>query len=146
MKKITFPLLLLISIVFTQCTNALDEELKTVDAELMEGHDTVMPKSMGLVKLKDDVLAKAAEGDSTMKSEAATIANNLQTAEDDMYKWMDDYSAAMNDEQDKEKKLEIYHKLKVDIDRISTATDDAINAAKEFTAKNTPATEEWTIE
>lgn len=134
MKKIAYSLLLLLAFTFTQCTNAVDEEIKTLDAQLMEGHDTVMPKSMGLVKLKDDVLAKAADGDSTMKSQAATIANNLQTAEDDMYKWMDEYSAAMNDEQDKNKKLEMYHKLKVDIDRISTDTENSIKAAKEFTA------------
>ena len=136
MKKLAFPLLLLITVTFTQCTNAVDEELKTLDAQLMEGHDTVMPQSMGLVKLKDDVLAAAAAGDSTMKNQAATIANNLQTAEDDMYKWMDDYSAAMNDEQDKEKKLEMYHKLKVDIDRISTDTENSMKAAKDFIAQN----------
>jgi hypothetical protein len=143
MKKLAFPLLLLfIAFTFTQCTNNVDEEIKAIDVELMEGHDTVMPKSMGLIKLKDNVLAKAAEGDSTMKNQATTIANNLQTAEDNMYKWMDDYSAAMNDEQDKEKKLEMYHKLKVDIDRISTDTDNAIKAAKDFAATNKTNSEE----
>lgn len=141
MKKLAFPLLFLIAFTFTQCTNAVDEEIKALDAQLMEGHDTVMPKSMGLVKLKGDVLAKAAEGDSTMKTKAATIANNLQIAEDDMYKWMDEYSAAMNDEQDKDKKLEMYHKLKVDIDRISTDTENSIKAAKDFTATNQPVVE-----
>lgn len=135
MKKLTVSLLMLfVAFAFTQCTNAVDEEIKALDAQLMEGHDTVMPKSMGLVKLKDDVLAKAAEGDSTMKDQAVVIANKLQTAEDDMYKWMDDYSAAMNDEQDKEKKLEMYRTLKVDIDRVSADTDNAIKAAKEFAA------------
>jgi hypothetical protein len=134
MKKLS--LLLLASTLFftTQCTPAVDKEIETLDEELMTGHDEVMPKSMKLGSLKDDVLVKAAEGDSTSKSEAAKIANNLQAAEDDMYKWMDDYSAAMNDEPDKTKKVEMYRTLKVEVDRISTNTDNAMQAASDFIA------------
>ncbi len=137
MNKIVLPLLLLISVfTFTQCKNAVEEEIKALDAELMEGHDSVMPKSMGLVKLKESVLEKAAEGDSTMKEQATSIANNLQKAEDEMYKWMDEYGAAMNVDQNNEKKLEQYRQLKSTIDQIATDTENAIQAAKDFTAKN----------
>ena len=141
MKKISLLLLASTLFIATQCTPALEKEIEALDKVLMTGHDEVMPKSMKLGNLKDDVLAIASERDSTIKSEAATIANNLQKAEDDMYKWMDDYSAAMNDEPDNAKKLEMYKTLKVEVDKVSTDTDNAIKAAKEITAKNQPTKE-----
>ena len=105
MKKLSLLLLAFTLFYTTQCTPAVDKEIEVLNKDLMTGHDDIMPKSMKLGSLKDDVLTKATEGDSVSKSEAAKIANNLQAAEDDMYKWMDDYSAAMNDELDKTKKV-----------------------------------------
>lgn len=135
MKKLSLAFIAFVLLASTQCTPAIDKEIKELDAVLMEGHDNVMPKSMNIGDLKDDVLSKAAEGDSSLKSQAASIANNLQIAEDAMYKWMDDYSVAMNDEQDKNKKLEMYKGLKTEIDKIAADTDNAIKAAKVFTGK-----------
>lgn len=141
MKKLSLLTIALFGLLFTQCTDPVEEEIKALDAELMTGHDEVMPKSMKLGNLKDDVLEVAAEADSASRSEAATIANNLQKAEDDMYKWMDDYSAAMNDEQDKNKKLEMYKTLKVEVDQISTDTDNSMKEAQDFIDRNLPVEE-----
>lgn len=132
MKKIVVALSLLAALSVTQCTSAVDNELKALDAELIKGHDEVMPKSMKLGDLKDDVLKKAAEADSTTKQKATEIANELQTAEDAMYKWMDDYSVALNDTEDKAKRLEMYKKLQSEIEKIKTETDKAMQDAKAF--------------
>ncbi len=141
--KTTTHFILAFTLFFTMnCTPGVEKEIAEIDKELMTGHDEVMPKSMKLGNLKDDVLAKAAEGDSTAKTAAVKIANDLQAAEDGMYKWMDDYSVAMNDEQDQAKKLETYKKLKVEVQKISTDTDNAIKAAKDFIGENVTKTEE----
>lgn len=142
MKTTTYLFLAFTLFFATNCTPDLEREIAEIDKELMTGHDEVMPKSMKLGDLRDDVLAKAAEGDSSAKTIAVKIANDLQAAEDGMYKWMDDYSVAMNDEQDQAKKLEMYKTLKVEVAKISTDTDNAMKAAKDFIGENATKTEE----
>lgn len=132
MKKLLIAISMVTLLGTTQCTSAVDNELKTLDEVLIKGHDEVMPKSMKLGDLKEDVLKKAAEGDSTVKQKATEIANELQTAEDAMYKWMDDYSVALNDTEDKTKRLEMYKKLQAEIEKIKADTDKAMNDAKAF--------------
>lgn len=131
MKKITALFLLVTVISFTACTSETDAEIETLNTELTKGHDDIMPKSMRLGNLKDKVLAKS-QADTTTRDEATMIANNLQSSEDAMYKWMDNYSKAMNDEPDKNKKVEMYRTLKVEVEAISTSTDNAIKAAEGF--------------
>jgi hypothetical protein len=134
MKKLSLLLLTFTLFYAIQCTPAVDKEIEVLNKDLMTGHDDIMPKSMKLGSLRDDVLTKATEGGNVSKSEAAKIANNLQAAEDDMYKWMSDYSAAMNDEPDKTKKVKMYRTLKVEVERISANTDSAMQAASDFIA------------
>jgi len=132
MKKLLIAISMVTLLGTTQCTSAVDNELKALDEVLIKGHDDVMPKSMKLGNLKEDVLKKAAEADSTTKQKATEIANELQTAEDAMYKWMDDYSVALNDTEDKAKRLEMYKKLQAEIEKIKADTDKAMNDAKAF--------------
>lgn len=142
MKTTTYFLLAFTLFFAVNCTPGVEKEIAEIDKELMTGHDEVMPKSMKLGNLRDDVLAKAAEGDSSAKTAAVKIANDLQAAEDGMYKWMDDYSVAMNDEQDQTKKLEMYKTLKVEVEKISTDTDNAMKAATDFIGDNATKTKE----
>jgi hypothetical protein len=109
-----------------------DKKLDTLYAELIKGHDDVMPLSMKLPKLKTEVLASVnnlPEGDS-LKTQAVEIGIALIKANEDMYTWMDAFAVAMNDVEDKKEKLVLYEKLKVDIVKIDEATHECMETAQ----------------
>ncbi|AWV97279.1 hypothetical protein DJ013_03480 [Arcticibacterium luteifluviistationis] len=111
-----------------------DKQIETVYAELMEGHDVVMPKSMQLPKLKSEVLKavnELPEGDS-LKTAAIDLGKELITANEDMYTWMDEFAVAMNDVEDKTEKLKLYESLNTEIKEIGEATNAAIETANKF--------------
>lgn len=130
MKLNISVLLVLVFFVFS-CTKNYDTEIESLNKELMEGHDKVMPKSLVINQIKKELLDKVKDSDETKKEKALKIATDLQKAEDDMYAWMDDYSEVLNTE-NSEKKLESYKKLKVSIDNIAKSTDSSIENARKF--------------
>lgn len=132
MKKIIIALATFVVFGATQCTSSGEKEVKELDAVLMKGHDEVMPKSLRLGDIKSEVMAKAANADSATKAKAIALSTDLQKADDAMYKWMEEYGVAMNDITDNTKKMEVYKKLKTEIEEIKVATDNAIKAAEEF--------------
>ena len=133
MKKILFCLSF--SFLLIACgPNEEDKEIETIYTELMEGHDSVMPKSMQLPKLKAEVLKvvnELPEGDS-LKIVAINLGKELITANEDMYTWMDEFAVAMNDVEDKGEKLKLYKSLNTEIKEIGEATDLAIETANKF--------------
>ncbi|MGR3809192.1 hypothetical protein [Jiulongibacter sp. NS-SX5] len=112
----------------------IDEKLESLNAELMKGHDVVMPKSMKLPKIKAEVL-KIIEGmdEAEPKVEQARyIAFELTKANDDMYNWMDNYANARLKTEDKTSQVELYERLLDDIQTIGNHTDEAMDMADKF--------------
>ncbi len=125
-------LLVLFVTVVSSCENKTDKELEELNKVLMEGHDTVMPKSMTIGNLKKDLIGTTETASDSVKSEVAALSDRLQKAEDDMYTWMEDYGKALNDIEDKEEKLKLYKSLKEDIERIRKETDESIEKARKI--------------
>lgn len=127
MKKSFLVWVGLVTITFASCTNQNEEELKKLEAELMAGHDVVMPKTMKLLDLKEEIMAKIGEKDSAT---VVKIASELQVANDEMYAWMDEYQVVINEVQDEKEKLKRFATLKMQIDSIQVKTEKAMNDAK----------------
>lgn len=127
MKKSLIVFLGLMTLTFASCSNQNEEELKKLEAELMAGHDVVMPKTMKLLDLKEEIMAKIGEKDSAT---VVKVASELQAANDEMYAWMDEYQVVINDVQDEKEKLKRFATLKVQIDSIQVKTEKAMNDAK----------------
>ena len=137
MKKILFCLSF--SCLILACgPSEEDKRIETVYAELMEGHDAVMPKSMQLPKIKAELLKSVnelPEGDS-LKAVAINLGKELITANEDMYTWMDELAVAMNDVEDKTEKLQLYESLNEEIKKIGEATNTAMETADKFLKGN----------
>jgi hypothetical protein len=115
-----------------------DQKIDALYGELIEGHDVVMPLSMKLPKLKNEVLASVdslQESDS-LKIKAIEISKNLISANEEMYTWMDAFAVAMNDVEDKEEKLKLYEKLKLEIEKLDLTTHERIDNAKKILESN----------
>lgn len=128
--------LLVFVFVATSCDQKTDKEIETINAELMKGHDEIMPKTMMIADLKKNLLA-AAEGKSEeLKNQALEISTNLQKAEDDMYLWMENYGKAMNDVEDKTEKLKLYKELNTEVKSLKDLTVKSMDDAKKFVESN----------
>ncbi|MBK9933088.1 MAG: hypothetical protein IPP61_12835 [Cytophagaceae bacterium] len=128
--------LLVLVFVATSCDQKTDKEIETINAELMKGHDEIMPKTMMIADLKKNLLA-AAEGKSEeLKNQALEISTNLQKAEDDMYLWMENYGKAMNDVEDKTEKLKLYKELNTEVKSLKDLTVKSMDDAKRFVESN----------
>ncbi|MBK9510339.1 MAG: hypothetical protein IPO04_13185 [Cytophagaceae bacterium] len=128
--------LLVLVFVATSCDQKTDKEIETINAELMKGHDEIMPKTMMIADLKKNLLA-AAEGKSEeLKNQALEISTNLQKAEDDMYLWMENYGKAMNDVEDKTEKLKLYKELNTEVKSLKDLTVKSMDDAKKFVESN----------
>lgn len=135
MKHLSKKLLALFILSFSiiSCGDDQQKEIDALNKVLMDGHDKVMPKSMGIAEVKKQLLEKVKDGSDSLKNEALNISTELQKAEDDMYVWMDNYGKAMNDVEDKTEKLKLYKNLGTEITDIATRTDNAIAKAKAMT-------------
>ena len=127
MKKGFLVLTGLVMFTFTSCSNQNEEELKKLESELMAGHDVVMPKTMKLLDMKEEIISKIGEKDSAT---VAKVASELQVANDEMYAWMDEYQVVMNEVQDEKEKVKRFAILKAKIDSIQVITEKAMNDAK----------------
>ncbi|MBK6977188.1 MAG: hypothetical protein IPH28_08920 [Cytophagaceae bacterium] len=128
--------LLVLVFVATSCDQKTDKEIETINAELMKGHDEIMPKTMMIADLKKNLLS-AAEGKSEeLKNQALEISTNLQKAEDDMYLWMENYGKAMNDVEDKTEKLKLYKELNTEVKSLKDLTVKSMDDAKKFVESN----------
>lgn len=131
-----FSALLLLVFVAFACDQKTDKEIETINAELMKGHDEVMPKTMMIADLKKNLLA-AAEGKSEeVKNKALEISTNLQKAEDEMYMWMENYGKAMNELEDKTEKLKLYKELNTEVKSLKEHTVKSMEDAKKFIESN----------
>lgn len=125
---------LLISGVLFACGNGLKEELDLQQAELMELHDEVMPKSMRIDKIKSQLGDFKNENEVSDSLQILIMDTSLKLgkANDDMYLWMKDFGTAMNDVENLEEKKSLYNELQPEIERIAKETDDYIKLAKEI--------------
>ncbi len=124
---VVFSFLFLVS-----CDNKIEKEIEELNTILMIGHDEVMPKSMNISIVKKELLASVENAPDSLKNAALVLSAQLQKAEDDMYRWMDNYGKAMNDVKDKNEKLELYKGLKSEIEKIKALTDESIEKTKSF--------------
>lgn len=124
---VVFSFLFLVS-----CDNKIEKEIEELNTILMIGHDEVMPKSMNISIVKKELLASVENAPDSLKNAALVLSAQLQKAEDDMYRWMDNYGKAMNDVKDKNEKLELYTGLQSEIEKIKTLTDESLANAKTF--------------
>jgi hypothetical protein len=127
---------LMVSIGLVSCADKNKEEIEKLNKVLMEGHDALMPKTMGIADIKKDLLASAEKATEADKATALSISTNLQKAEDDMYEWMKNFGTAMNDVKDPAEKLKLYKELEVEVKKLTADTDSSIEAAKKFTAEH----------
>ena len=126
----------MVSIGLVSCADKNKEDIEKMNKVLMEGHDALMPKTMGIADIKKDLLASAEKASEADKATALTISTNLQKAEDDMYLWMKNFGTAMNDVKDPAEKLKLYKELEVEVKKLTADTDSSIEAAKKFTAEH----------
>lgn len=124
---VVFSFLFLVS-----CDNKIEKEIEELNTILMIGHDEVMPKSMNISIVKKELLASVENAPDSLKNAALVLSAQLQKAEDDMYRWMDNYGKAMNDVKDKNEKLELYKGLQSEIEKIKALTDESIEKTKSF--------------
>ena len=124
---VVFSFLFLVS-----CDNKIEKEIEELNTILMIGHDEVMPKSMNISIVKKELLASVENAPDSLKNAALVLSAQLQKAEDDMYRWMDNYGKAMNDVKDKNEKLELYTGLQSEIEKIKALTDESIEKTKSF--------------
>lgn len=124
---VVFSFLFLVS-----CDNKIEKEIEELNTILMKGHDEVMPKSMNISIVKKELLASVENAPDSLKNAALVLSAQLQKAEDDMYRWMDNYGKAMNDVKDKNEKLELYKGLQSEIEKINALTDESIEKTKSF--------------
>ncbi len=132
-------LLLSLAIILISCNDKLKQEVKSKYEALLKGHDEVMPKTMKINKLKTELLASVeslSEYDS-LKIEAVSISSELQSADDAMYTWMDDFGKALNDIKDLEEKSKRYDELSEQIAAIHMQTEDAMARANNLIANTT---------
>ena len=129
-------IIIILTLGLFSCNQKTDKEIETINAELMKGHDEVMPKTMMIADLKKNLLA-AAEGKSEeVKNQALEISTNLQKAEDDMYMWMENYGKAMNEVEDKTEKLKLYKELNTEVKSLKELTVKSMEDAKKFIESN----------
>ncbi len=110
-----------------------DKEIEALHQELIQGHDQVMPLSMQLPKLKEKVMARVEGLDETNDSlgKARILADDLTVANEGMYTWMDEFAEGMN-LANKDQKVELYKRLKKEVEELDKATSSAMDAAKKF--------------
>lgn len=129
MKKIWLSFALL---GFLGCQSVSEEALKKIDEALIVGHDEVMPKSMKLADLKEEMLKKVDSTQADQVQKAMEIARQLDQAEAAMYQWMDTYRVIQDEVKDPVEKLKRLQAMKTSIDSIAVVTDKAMTDAKNF--------------
>ena len=129
MKKITFFFFFLS---LASCENAQKKAVEALQTELLNQHDEVMVKTMRMDKLKNEMLtvSEANPHNDSLKILIIDTSLKLQTASDDMFKWMDNLGVAMNETTDLKQKLELYNELLPEIKRIATETNEYSEKAK----------------
>ena len=114
------------------CQSGQEDALKKIDEALMQGHDLVMPKSMKLADLKEEMMQKVDSSNVDQVQKAQEIARRLDQAEAAMYQWMDTYRVIQDDVKDPVEKLARLGAMKSTIDSIAVITDKAMTDAKNF--------------
>lgn len=98
--------------------------------EAFKLHDEVMPVSMKLEDLKEQVMKKA-EADTTQKAKALEISSELDGAYNDMEVWMPKLGDAA-DMQDVKEKIKALTEAKAEGEKIKEKTMAAKQKAEEF--------------
>jgi hypothetical protein len=129
MKKIFLSVLV---VGFLSCQGGNEAALKQLESALIEGHDVVMPKSMQLGDIKEQMIAKLDSTNTEQLAKAQDISRRLDQAETAMYTWMDLYRSIQDQVTDPVEKLKQFQMMKTQIDSITVITDQAIADAKAF--------------
>lgn len=122
-------------LVFTlSCNNRSSAEMDQLYEELVKGHDEVMPKSMAIPSIRENMIKAVENAPEDKKNTALDISTRLQKAEEQMNEWMVEFGNAINTEAE-DQKLETYKRLHEEIIRLKAETDSSINEAKKLTAE-----------
>lgn len=122
-------------LVFTlSCNNRSSAEMNQLYEELVKGHDEVMPKSMAIPSIRENMIKAVENAPEDKKNTALDISTRLQKAEEQMNEWMVEFGNAINTEAE-DQKLETYKRLHEEIIRLKAETDSSINEAKKLTAE-----------
>lgn len=122
-------------LVFTlSCNNRSSAEMDQLYEELVKGHDEVMPKSMAIPSIRENMIKAVENAPEDKKNTALDISTRLQKAEEQMNEWMVEFGNAINTEAE-DQKLETYKRLHEEIIRLKAETDSSISEAKKLTAE-----------
>ncbi len=97
MKNIVMACIVMASL--ANCGNADQKKIETLESEVMAIHDEIMPKMGEIMTLKDEIATNLKNIDSTaanynvLKAEADSLSYLLNTSDNGMMDWMDEYNA-----------------------------------------------------
>ncbi len=128
MKKI---LILLLTLFAFSCTDKSAEEAAKLKEETFKIHDDVMPITMELEDLREKVMKKVENSDSTSKKAALNVSLESRKAENEMYEWMPKLGEA-DKMKDGAEKVKVLTELKSEGEKIKQNTLDAKKLAEEF--------------
>jgi hypothetical protein len=134
MKFLKFAVLALFTFVVS-CKDQSEKETQELYDALVVGHDEVMPKSMAIPTIRENMMKAVENASEEKKNQALDLSTKLLKAEDKMNEWMVAFGEAIN--QEGEGQLAKYKKLNEEIIQLKTDTDSAIDQAKVLTAEFT---------
>jgi hypothetical protein len=130
MKKIIIPIFLFISL--SACDKKADNQKVMID-EVMAIHDEVMPKMDEIMALKSSLDSASKVSPDSVK--ARELSTALETADNEMMDWMEEYNPDLMKGKSNEEITKYYADEKAKITTVKTLTDKSIEEAKAFLGK-----------
>jgi hypothetical protein len=130
MKKIIIPIFLFTSL--SACDKKPDNQKVMID-EVMAIHDEVMPKMDEIMSLKSSLDSVSKVSPDSLK--ARELSTALETADNEMMDWMEEYNPDLMKGKSAEEITKYYADEKAKITTVKTLTDKSIEEAKAFLGK-----------
>jgi hypothetical protein len=130
MKKILIPIFLFTSLL--ACDKKPDNQKVMID-EVMAIHDEVMPKMDEIMSLKSSLDSASKVSPDSVK--ARELSTALETADNEMMDWMEEYNPDLMKGKSAEEITKYYADEKAKITTVKTLTDKSIEEAKTFLGK-----------
>jgi hypothetical protein len=130
MKKILIPIFLFTSLL--ACDKKPDNQKVMID-EVMAIHDEVMPKMDEIMSLKSSLDSASKVSPDSVK--ARELSTALETADNEMMDWMEEYNPDLMKGKSAEEITKYYADEKAKITTVKTLTDKSIEEAKAFLGK-----------
>jgi hypothetical protein len=130
MKKILIPIFLVTSL--SACDKKPDNQKVMID-EVIAIHDEVMPKMDEIMALKSSLDSASKVSPDSVK--ARQLSTALETADNEMMDWMEEYNPDLMKGKSNEEITKYYADEKAKITNVKTLTDKSIEEAKAFLGK-----------